>query len=102
MASDPKKYETAVAFRRALEDRLKNVAREQSIPLDRLRRRVTFDRFLARLFNKRNLKPQWLLKGGYALEFRFHNVARTTKDIDFTIPNMNDINKNTVRVLLAG
>jgi hypothetical protein len=100
MASDPTKYETAVAFRRALEDRLKNVAREQSIPLDRLRRRVTFDRFLARLFDKRNPKPQWLLKGGYALEFRFHNIARTTKDIDFTIPNMNDINKNTVRILL--
>ncbi len=50
MTADFKKYDNAVAFRRALEDRLKNIAREQSIPLDRLRRIVTFDRFLARLF----------------------------------------------------
>ena len=56
MAVDFKKYDNAIAFRRALEDRLKNIAREQPIPLDRLRRRITFDRFLARLFetNKQN------------------------------------------------
>ena len=56
MAADFKKYDNAIIFRRALEDRLKNIAREQLTPLDRLRRRVTFDRFLARLFepNKPN------------------------------------------------
>lgn len=53
MSADFKKYDNAVAFRKALEDRLKNIAREQSIPLDRLRRRVTFDRFLARLFGSK-------------------------------------------------
>ncbi len=100
MSADVKKYENAIAFRRALEDRLKNIAREQSIPLDRLRRRVTFDRFLARLFDQRKQKPQWLLKGGYALEFRFHNIARTTKDIDFSIPDMKDVNEDSVRSLL--
>jgi hypothetical protein len=100
MAVDSKKYEDANAFRRALEDRLKNIAREQSVPLDRLRRRITFDRFLARLFNKSNTKPQWLLKGGYALEFRFHNIARTTKDVDFSIPNINNANETTIRALL--
>lgn len=101
MPMDSKKYEDANAFRRALEDRLKNIAREQSIPLDRLRRRITFDRFLARLFNKSNTKPLWLLKGGYALEFRFHSIARTTKDIDFSIPGMNDdADENTIRALL--
>ena len=100
MAADSKKYENAIAFRRALEDRLKNIALEQAISLDRLRRRVTFDRFLARLFDQRKPKPQWLLKGGYALEFRFHNIARTTKDIDFSIPHMNDVNEDTVRALL--
>src|SRR3989338_3345205 len=100
MAIDSKKYENANAFRRALEDRLKNIAREQSIPLDRLRRRITFDRFLARLFNRSNPKPQWLLKGGYALEFRFHNIARTTKDVDFSIPHINDADENTIRSLL--
>lgn len=100
MAIDSKRYEDANAFRRALEDRLKNIAREQSIPLDRLRRRITFDRFLAHLFNRKDPKPQWLLKGGYALEFRFHNIARTTKDVDFSIPHMNDPNDDTIRSLL--
>ena len=100
MVLDSKKYETAIAFRRALEDRLKHIAHEQAIPLDRLRRRVTFDRFLSRLFDQSKPKQSWLLKGGYALEFRFHNIARTTKDIDFSIPHMNDVNEDTVRVLL--
>ena len=50
MIADYKKYDSAVAFRQALEHRLKKIAREQSVPLDRLRRRVTFDRLLARLF----------------------------------------------------
>ncbi|MCK5214303.1 MAG: nucleotidyl transferase AbiEii/AbiGii toxin family protein [Candidatus Omnitrophica bacterium] len=100
MATDFKKYDNAIAFRKALEDRLKNIAREQSIPLDRLRRRVTFDRFLARLFEPNKPNQQWILKGGYALEFRFHNIARTTKDIDFSIPHMKEPNENTIRELL--
>ena len=100
MTTDFKKYKNAIAFRRALEDRLRNITREQSIPLDRLRRRVTFDRFLARLFEPNRPNQQWLLKGGYALEFRFHSIARTTKDIDFSIPRMNDLDENTIRELL--
>ena len=100
MAIDSKKYEDANAFRRALEDRLKNIARDQALPLDRLRRRITFDRFLARLFSRRNTKPQWLLKGGYALEFRFHNIARTTKDVDFSMPHVNNADENAIRALL--
>ena len=100
MAIDFKKYDNAIAFRRALEDRLKNIAREQSIPLDRLRRRITFDRFLARLFEPNKPNQKWLLKGGYALEFRFHGVARTTKDIDFSIPHMRNPDENTIRELL--
>ncbi len=100
MTADFKKYKNAIAFRRALEDRLRNITREQSIPLDRLRRRVTFDRFLARLFEPNRPNQQWLLKGGYALEFRFHSIARTTKDIDFSIPRMNDLDENTIRELL--
>ena len=100
MTADFKKYDNAVAFRRALEDRLKNIAHERLIPLDRLRRRITFDRFLARLFESNKPNQQWLLKGGYALEFRFHSVARTTKDIDFSIPHMNDLDANNIRELL--
>lgn len=100
MASDFKKYDNAIAFRKALEDRLKNIAHEQSIPLDRLRRQVTFDRFLARLFKFNKPDQKWLLKGGYALEFRFHNLTRTTKDIDFSIPHMKKPDENTIRELL--
>jgi len=100
MTADIKKYNNAAAFRRALEDRLKNIAHKQAVPLDRLRRRVTFDRFLARLFEPDRPNQKWLLKGGYALELRFHGLARTTKDIDFSIPNMKDPNENIIRELL--
>ena len=65
-----------------------------------MRRRITFDRFLARLFDEQNKKPMWLLKGGYALEFRFHNIARTTKDVDFSIPHGKNADENTIRALL--
>ena len=98
--ADFKKYDNAAAFRKALEDRLKNIAREQSMPLERLRRRVTFDRFLARLFAQSGSNQQWLLKGGYALELRFHGLARTTKDIDFSIPHMKNSDENTIRELI--
>ena len=77
-------YKSPAAFRRALEDRLKNLSLQETIPLDRLRKRVAFDRLLARLFRLSN--PPWLLKGGYAIEFRLQNLARATKDIDLSIP----------------
>jgi hypothetical protein len=43
---------TAGAFRAALETRLQTRARKQGIDLQRLRRQVAFDRFLARMFSK--------------------------------------------------
>jgi hypothetical protein len=100
MTAESKKYDNAITFRLALEDRLKSIARERAMPLDRLRRQITFDRFLARLFDPNKPNQQWLLKGGYALEFRFHNLARTTKDIDFTIPHMKDPDENAIREVL--
>jgi hypothetical protein len=48
---EPKKYATAAAFRRALEDRLQDIARKESVDLQRLRRQVAFDWLLARLFH---------------------------------------------------
>lgn len=99
MPTDPKQYQTATAFRRALEDRLKNMAESGGVPLDRLRRRVSFDRLLARLFD-RSKQPLWLLKGGYALELRFQNIARATKDIDFSIPKMKEATKEKIHELL--
>src|SRR5690348_9584987 len=52
----------------------------------RLRRQVAFDRLLARLFAESEPDPPWLLKGGYAFELRLGAHARTTKDIDLSIP----------------
>ena len=42
-----------------------------------------FDRLLARFFAEKN--APWLLKGGYAMELRLR-TARTTKDIDISLP----------------
>ena len=78
----PRQYQTAKAFRRALEDRLKTMADKQGVDLQRLRRQVSFDRLLARFFNKP--EAPWVLKGGYAMELRLH-AARTTRDVDLTL-----------------
>lgn len=82
---EPKRYATAAAFRRALEDRLKDTAGKQGVDLQRLRRQVAFDRLLARLFQAgQPLALPWVLKGGYAMELRI-KAARTTKDIDLAM-----------------
>ncbi len=75
-------YTTAAAFRRALEERLKNRSQAEQVDINRLRRQVSFDRLLARLF--RDDTAPWALKGGYALELRFKS-ARSTIDIDLTV-----------------
>ncbi len=78
----PRSYTTAAAFRRALEERLKRASLTDQIDLNRLRRQVSFDRLLARLFREES--APWALKGGYALELRF-KAARSTVDIDLTL-----------------
>ena len=78
----PRTYATAGAFRRALEERLKRASLADQIDPNRLRRQVSFDRLLARLF--REEATPWVLKGGYALELRF-KAARSTVDIDLTV-----------------
>lgn len=75
----PRSYASAAPFRVALETRLKSLALEQGIDLQRLRRQLAFDRLLCRLFSAPDVP--WLLKGGYAMELRF-KTARTTRDID--------------------
>ncbi len=75
-------YASAGAFRRALEERLKNESRAMQMDINRLRRQVSFDRLLARLFWTESVP--WVLKGGYALELRF-KAARSTIDIDLTL-----------------
>lgn len=73
-------YKTAAALRTALEQRLLNQSRATDTSLDRLRRRVVFERILARLAAAE--PGRWVLKGGMALEVRLDTDARVTKDID--------------------
>jgi len=74
------KYESAAAFRAALEQRLKNDAAGGGVSAQRARKRVAFERLLARL--AATAPDQWLVKGGFALELRLTDRARATKDVD--------------------
>lgn len=74
------KYDDGSAFRRALEDRLRNHSLQTGLPLTRLRKMVAFDRYLARL--EKDQPGQWVLKGGLALQLRLGAAARTTRDMD--------------------
>lgn len=73
-------YETAGALRQALEHRLNSQSLESGVSIDRLRRRVVFERVVARLAHAE--PGTWVLKGGMALEVRLRDEARLTKDID--------------------
>lgn len=73
------RYASAGAFHTALEARLA-AQQAQAVSISRLRKRVVFERLLARL---QAVAPDgWYLKGGFALELRLGARARTTKDVD--------------------
>jgi hypothetical protein len=80
------KYKTAAAFRHALEERLRQQSLSGGAPLARLRKMDAFDRFLARLTKKE--PDAWIVKGGFALQLRLGERARTTKDIDVSALNL--------------
>ena len=78
-------YKDAVAFRRAVEQRLvNNQAGGNSMQLiNRRRKMIIFDRFLARLLK---VAPgAWVAKGGVALSLRFPGRVRTTVDLDLAL-----------------
>jgi predicted nucleotidyltransferase component of viral defense system len=76
------KYATPEAFRAALDQRIRNEADTSGVPVMRLRKRVAFERFLARIAI---VDPQrWVLKGAFALDLRLGLRTRTTKDIDLS------------------
>ena len=76
-------YETPRALRMALEQRLQSRSIATGVALDRLRRRVIFERVVTRL---QVAQPEvWVLKGGMALEVRLRDDARLTKDIDLEL-----------------
>jgi predicted nucleotidyltransferase component of viral defense system len=73
------RYASAVAFRTALEVRLR-AEQSTGVGLSRLRKRVVFERLLARLVSVAS--DAWVLKGGFALELRLGSRARSTRDVD--------------------
>lgn len=75
-------FESAVDFRKSLEIRLLKRAQATGIDLQRIRKQVAFERFLARLFKQEH--SPWILKGGHALELRL-KIARATQDIDLFV-----------------
>jgi hypothetical protein len=81
----PNAYETPGAFRQALESRI-NARVITNAEMQRLHRLVAFDRLLARLFM--NQDSPWIVKGGYSFEVRYGMSARTTKDIDLSLPEL--------------
>jgi hypothetical protein len=69
------RYRSAEAFRVALETQLNQIAASGGpTTLVRLRKVVVFDRLLARLLVA--APDRWVVKGGVALEFRYHVQAR--------------------------
>jgi hypothetical protein len=59
---------------------MKTQARVMGIPLDRLRKAIIFERFLARLVVVGG--ERWVLKGGLAMNCRKGDFFRPSKDID--------------------
>lgn len=94
-------YGSPQALRTALERRLLATSREAGVALDRLRRRVLFERIVARL---QVAEPGlWVLKGGMALEVRLSDAARLTKDIDVglrdIVPTPGDLHERLIDAL---
>jgi len=77
------RYATAARFRMALEERIKQRSLTDGVAIQRLRKRLAFERFLARLQDRPD--SPWLLKGAFALDLRFGDRARATKDLDLGI-----------------
>lgn len=96
-------YDSPQALRTALERRLLTTSQESGVALDRLRRRVLFERIVARI---QIAEPGlWVLKGGMALEVRLKNVARLTKDIDVglrdSVTDAADLHERLIDALLG-
>ncbi len=75
-----RQYDSPAAFRAAVDERLRNLARRLGVDAFILRRRVALERLVARLMK---VAPgRWALKGGLALETRLGERARPSMDLD--------------------
>ena len=91
------RYASSAAFRQALETRLRTQSIETGMPLVRLRKLIAFDRLLARMVEAQ--PNAWVLKGGLALQVRFGQTARTTRDIDLLLV---EVTESVHGLLVAG
>ena len=77
-----RRYATPVAFRSAINDRLRSaVSEDPSRSLADLRRQFAYDRLLYRIFSGDD-PDRWVLKGATALLARLRGRARHSIDID--------------------
>jgi hypothetical protein len=82
----PRRYATPLAFKQALEQRLRTSS-TSGVDFARRRQLLVFDRFLARV--TRVAGDAVMLKGGLVLELRLSR-ARTTKDVDLRMMGSSD------------
>jgi len=76
------RYSTPMAFKEALEARLRSAAKASGQEQNRLRMRLVMDRFAVRVLEE--YREDVLLKGGVVLELRLAE-ARATKDLDLRL-----------------
>ncbi len=74
-----KRFETPLAFKQSLEQRLRDKAALTGVDINRLRQVLIYERFLTRVFEV--FGDDAVLKGGVVLELRLER-ARATKDVD--------------------
>ncbi|MDO9545568.1 MAG: nucleotidyl transferase AbiEii/AbiGii toxin family protein [Pelolinea sp.] len=79
------KYNSGSSFRQALEKHILDHHHQTSIPIQRTRKLIVFERLIARLVQT---DPQdWVLKGGFMMDLYFNEKSRTTKDLDLLYQN---------------
>ena len=73
-------YRSPAALRAALDQRLRNKSQESGVSVERLRRRVMYERIVVRLDLAE--PGMWVVKGGLALDVRLGRRARASMDLD--------------------
>jgi hypothetical protein len=74
------RYESGGAFKAALEARVRQRAGQDNEAIVRMRKLIAADRLIARLLAVEY--NGWVVKGGMALDLRYEDRARMTKDLD--------------------
>ena len=88
-------YESLASLKRAVKDLVRN----QGLPLATVQRDFIFHRFLHRVFT---LAPtQYVLKGGHSMLARIPD-ARTTRDVDFSLVDSRDLDEGIALLREAG